>query len=338
MQAIVLEQPFTFRAATVESPPEPAAGEALVRVLRIGICGTDLHAFHGRQPFFSYPRVLGHELAVEVLRVGDAVAGLSPGDRCAVEPYVNCGRCIACRRGKSNCCVELAVLGVHKNGGLCEYLTVPTRLLHRSTTLSVDQLALIEPLGIGAHAVSRAALTPGEWALVIGAGPIGLATAQFALAAGAAVIVSDVNERRLAFARTHLGIQHCLVAQQNPLEQIAAITSSDLPTAVFDCTGSARSMMDSFQYVAHGGRLIFVGLVQADLSFHDPHFHRREITLLASRNATSADFQRVISLLDSGHINVSPWITHRCSFDALIDEFPRWAQPETGVIKGLVEM
>ena len=338
MRAIVLEQPLRFRAAQIDAPPAPAAGEALVRVLRIGVCGTDLHAFHGRQPFFSYPRVLGHELAVEVLRVGEKVEGISPGDRCAVEPYVNCGACIACRRGKSNCCVELAVLGVHKNGGMCEFLSVPARLLHKSATLSVDQLALIEPLGIGAHAVRRAALTPGEWALVIGAGPIGLATAQFALAAGASVAMMDINERRLAFCRNHLGIQHCLVAQQNSLEQMAAIASSDLPTAVFDCTGSARSMMDSFQFVAHGGRLIFVGLVQADLSFHDPHFHRREITLLASRNATTADFQRVISQIDSGRINVAPWITHRCSFDALIDEFPRWAQPETGVIKGLVEM
>ena len=174
MQTIVLETPGSFTQVDRPDAPGPGPGEALVSVRRIGICGTDLHAFRGRQPFFQYPRVLGHELGVEVLAVGEGVEAICPGDRCAIEPYLNCGKCIACRHGKTNCCASLQVLGVHTDGGMCERLIVPASKLHKSLTLTLDQLALVETLGIGAHAVDRAALMAGEVVLVIGAGPIGL--------------------------------------------------------------------------------------------------------------------------------------------------------------------
>jgi 2-desacetyl-2-hydroxyethyl bacteriochlorophyllide A dehydrogenase len=338
MKAIVLEKPGEFRPDTVAGPPAPGTGEAILRIHRIGICGTDFHAFAGRQPFFTYPRRLGHELAVEVMEVGDAVTTVSTGDTCALLPYVNCNQCVACRSGKTNCCVNLSVLGVHADGGMCEYLTVPVRLLYRSQSLSLDQLALVEPLSIGAHAVWRAMVQRGEWALIVGAGPIGLATAQFAIAAGAEVIIADINERRLDFCRQHLGVVHCVRAGDSPLEQVTEITGGDLSTAVFDCTGNKSSMEHSFQYVAHGGRLIFVGLVQADISFHDPLFHRREMTLLATRNATGVDFQRVITALETGQVQVSPWITHRCKFDDFVEHFSSWNDPESGIIKGVVEV
>ena len=338
MKSIVLEEPGRFRMAAALAPQAPRAGEALVRVRRIGVCGTDFHAFRGKQPYFRYPRVLGHELAVQVEAAGVDVAGLVPGDLCAVRPYVECGICIACRGGKTNCCVHLSVLGVHADGGMCEYLTVPARLLHKSSVLSADQLALIEPLSIGAHAVRRAQLQPEEQVLVIGAGPIGLATAQFAALAGATVMVFDLNEKRLAFCASQLDGVRCLDPEQDLLEQALTVTTGDLPTAVFDCTGNAASMHQAFQRVAHGGRVIFVGLVQGEISFSDPHFHRRELTLLASRNATSDDFERVRLAIETGQVNVAPWITHRCSFEGFLDEFPRWTLPETGVVKGLIEI
>src|SRR4051812_45976817 len=175
MLSIVLDEPGRFRVTEAPKPPAPGAGEALVRVGRVGICGTDLHAYRGRQPFFSYPRILGHELGVEVLAVGAGVTGLEPGDRCAVEPYLDCGACLACRRGRTNCCAGLRVLGVHTDGGLRERITVPARKLHRSGRLSPEQLALVETLAVGCHAVGRAAPRADEACLVIGAGPIGLA-------------------------------------------------------------------------------------------------------------------------------------------------------------------
>ncbi len=339
MKALILQQPGQLVAATVPAPAAPAAGEALVRVHRIGICGTDLHAYGGRQPFFTYPRILGHELGVEVLAVGAGVNHVRPGDRCAVEPYLNCGRCIACRRGKPNCCSDIRVMGVHVDGGMREQFVLPAAKLHRSASLSYDQLALVETLGIGAHAVQRAALEPGETVAVIGAGPIGLTVIQFALAAGARVLVLDVNPARLAFCREHLGIAATLDTREtDPQARLREFTDGDLPTAVFDATGNPQSMAGSFRFPAHGGRLVFVGLFPGDVTFSDPEFHRRELTLLGSRNSRPEDFRRIIELVEAGRVDTSPWITHRAPFDAVPEVFPSWTKPETGVLKAMISL
>jgi 2-desacetyl-2-hydroxyethyl bacteriochlorophyllide A dehydrogenase len=337
MRAIVLDQPGDFQVAEAEVPQSPGPGEALVRVHRVGICGTDMHAYRGRQPFFSYPRILGHELGVEIVEIGRNEAGLRAGDRCAVEPYLNCGQCIACRRGKTNCCVDLKVLGVHTDGGMRELITVPVNKLHRSQALTFEQLALVETLGIGAHAVERAQLEPEENALVIGAGPIGLSVIQFAQLAGARVIVLDVNQNRLSFCRQQLNVEHTVQAEGDVLGALQSLTDGDLPTAVFDATGNPQSMQQAFQYAAHGGRLIFVGLVQSDITFHDPDFHRRELTLLSTRNSTRREFTRIIRLLEEGKIDTRPWITHQVACEGIIEQFPVWLSPEAGVIKAMVK-
>jgi 2-desacetyl-2-hydroxyethyl bacteriochlorophyllide A dehydrogenase len=340
MQTIVLEMPGKFRLTNTIAPAAPGAGEAVVRVRRIGVCGTDLHAFRGRQPFFTYPRVLGHELGVEVEAVGPGVTNVAPGDRCCVEPYLNCGTCIACRRGKTNCCTRLQTLGVHTDGGMRERIVLPANKLYPSKTLTLDQLALVETLGIGAHAVSRASLEPDEFALVVGAGPIGLSVVQFARAAGARVIVMDVSESRLEFCRRQLGVEHSVVAKPDvdPVEALKKLTNDDLPTAVFDATGNPQSMMSAFRYVAPGGRIVFVGLFQGDVTFNDPEFHRREVTLLASRNATPADFRHILTLMESGRVDTTPWITHRAPFADVPARFAGWLEPGAGVIKAMVEM
>lgn len=337
MRTITLLKPGQFALSDSPLPQAPGPGEALVRVRRVGICGTDLHAYRGRQPFFSYPRILGHELGVDVLALGEGdTCGLKPGDRCAVEPYLNCGTCIACRRGKTNCCASLKVLGVHTDGGMRDVISVPTRKLHKSETLSLEQLALVETLGIGAHAVDRATIEPGEWALVIGAGPIGLAVMQFAMAAGANVIALDVNSDRLAFCREKLQLYKTVFAGEAAADQVRAFTGGDLPTIVFDATGNAESMMGSFQFAASGGRVVYVGLVLADITFHDPDFHRKEITLLATRNSTGKDFTRIIGLLESGKVDTAPWITHRAEAEELPAVFPGWLEPASGVLKAVV--
>jgi 2-desacetyl-2-hydroxyethyl bacteriochlorophyllide A dehydrogenase len=337
MKTVVLERPGLFALGSDHLPAISSPDEALVRVHRVGICGTDMHAYRGRQPFFTYPRILGHELGVEIVQIGPNEAGLQVGDRCAVEPYLNCGHCIACRRGRTNCCVDLKVLGVHTDGGMREYITVPVHKLHRSRTLSYEQLALVETLGIGAHAVERAQLEPQEYTLVIGAGPIGLSVIQFAQIASARVIVLDVNENRLNFCRQQLKVEHTVPVQGDVLGALRSLTGGDLPTAVFDATGSPQSMAQAFQYVAHGGRLIFVGLVQSDITFHDPDFHRRELTLLATRNSTRGEFTRIIQLLEERKIDTTPWITHQVDYERMIEAFPGWLDPELGVIKAMVE-
>ena len=339
MKTIRLEEPGKLIALDTPDPGPPGAGEALVRVHRIGVCGTDIHAYAGRQPFFSYPRILGHELGVEVLATGEGVSNINIGDRCAVEPYIHCGECIACRRGKPNCCADLRVLGVHRDGGMRERFIVPARKLHQSTMLEFEQLALVETLAIGCHAVDRARLERDEFALVIGAGPIGLAVMQFAAEAGARVIVLDVNAARLEFCQRQLGVAHAIHAGQEPvLEALLRITAGEQPTGVFDATGNPQSMAATFNYQAPGGRVVFVGLFQGDVTFNDPNFHRREITLLASRNALPADFTRIIRLIENGRIDTTPWITHRADFSQVTEEFPRWTLPATGVIKAMIRV
>jgi 2-desacetyl-2-hydroxyethyl bacteriochlorophyllide A dehydrogenase len=339
MKGISLEEPGRFALLESAPPAKPKDGEANVKVHRVGICGTDLHAYAGKQPFFSYPRILGHELGVEVLAVGAGVTNVRPGDSCSVEPYLNCGKCIACRRGKPNCCSALQVLGVHTDGGMREQFVLPAHKLHPSSVLTWDQLALVETLGIGCHAVERARIERGEFALVIGAGPIGLATMQFAAEAGAQVIVLDVNQARLEFCKRQLGIPHAINgAGGTTLETLRQITEGDLPTVVFDATGNPNSMAAAFDFPAPGGRLVFVGLFQGDVTFSDPNFHRRELTLMGSRNALPYDFTRIVRLIETRRIDTTPWITHRAPLHEVIGSFLSWTKPETGVIKAMVEL
>ncbi len=338
MKAIVLEQPGQLTLREVAAPAPPGRDEALVRVRRVGICGTDLHAYGGNQNFFSYPRIMGHELAVEVVAIGVSERDLdyAVGDICCVIPYLHCGDCIACRRGKTNCCTDMRVLGVHIDGGMREQFTLPADKLLKADGLPAEQLALVEMLCIGAHAAARARITPGEMALVIGAGPIGLATAQFALLAGADVMVLELNPARLDFCAAALGINKRIDARGDVPTQLRAYCGGDLPTLVFDCTGNAQSMHGAFNYVAHGGSLILVGHITGDITFGDPHFHSHELTLLASRNATRADFDWVIAEMRAGRIELARWITHQATPASIIGEFPRWLDPAAGVIKAML--
>lgn len=338
MKTIILEQPGAFVLRDVPTPDKVGDYEALVRVHRVGICGTDLHAFEGTQPFFSYPRVLGHELAVEILSVGSGGLpdGLAVGDFCAINPYLECGKCIACRRGAPNACVHLKVMGVHQDGGMAEYLVVPVKKLQHAGELLLDKVALVEMFSVGAHAVRRSGIQADSTVLVIGTGPIGLGTLQFARLRGAQVIAMDISPARLAFCRDHAGIDHIIDARERPVEQLQELLEGDLPTTVFDATGNARSMMDAFRYVAHSGQLIYVGITRDDISFSDPYFHSREMTLFASRNATNADFAQVIHALTTGSINVDGWITHRASPEQLIADFGSWLKPESGVLKAML--
>ncbi|MDG0789904.1 zinc-binding alcohol dehydrogenase family protein [Cohnella ginsengisoli] len=328
------------RFAFVDDLPEPVLepGSAIVALKRIGICGTDLHAYKGRQPFFAYPRILGHELAGVIEAIGPNEKGLRIGDRVSVIPYMHCGICIACRGGKTNCCTDMKVLGVHIDGGMRERISVPVSHLIAANDLTLDQTATLEPFAIGAHAVRRSGLAAGESALVIGGGPIGLGVMAFAKARGARVIAMDVNEDRLAYCRDWAGVDQTVGALADPLGSLLAANGGELPSVVFDATGNAQSMTAAFGYTAHGGRLIYVGLVSADIQFHDPEFHKRELTLMGSRNATREDFEKVLEVIRAGNIDVNRYITHRASLDDMIGQFEDWLKPESKVIKAMVEL
>ncbi|UGB29306.1 zinc-binding alcohol dehydrogenase family protein [Metabacillus sp. B2-18] len=337
MKGIVCEQPNELKMITLDNP-EFKDGEALVKIRRIGICGTDLHAYKGNQPYFTYPRVLGHELSGIIEEIGVNQEGLVKGDQVTVIPYLECGNCIACKNSKTNCCTNMKVFGVHIDGGMCESVSIPTDHLVKVNDISLDLAALIEPLSIGAHAVNRSSIVKGENALVIGAGPIGLGVMKFAKQKGANVIAMDINEERLGFCKRWAKVDHTVNGLNNPLERLFELTDGEYPTVVYDATGNLYSMTKSFNYVAHGGRLVYVGLVKGDITFSDPDFHKKELTLMGSRNATREDFEYVLDVLKSGEINADEFISHRCTFDKMVDLFESWLLPESRVIKALVEL
>jgi 2-desacetyl-2-hydroxyethyl bacteriochlorophyllide A dehydrogenase len=308
----------------------------LVRPRRVGICGTDYHIFEGKHPFLHYPRVMGHELAVEVIEV-PAESRLSPGEVCVVNPYLSCGQCIACVAGKPNCCVNISVLGVHQDGGLVGLLCVPAANLIAAQGLTVDECAAVEFLAIGAHAVRRGGVTSRDKVLVVGAGPIGLGVALFACLSGANVAVFDRDLERAAGAQAILGVT-ALPAGGDASEAVRALASGDGFDVVFDATGSQPAMDKGFEFVAHGGRYVLVSVIKGSITFRDPDFHRKEMTLFASRNATSEDFERVIAAIGDRAVPIDRLITHRTSLADAVRNIPLWATQKTGLIKALIEI
>lgn len=322
MRKILLNAPGEF--IEIKAPrPVPISGEALVRMDRVGVCGSDFHAMAGRHPVYTYPRVLGHELAGEIVEVPKNDRGLQAGDRCAIEPYISCGQCRTCKAGRTNCCERLRLIGVHVDGGMQGFLAVSIELLHKSEKLSLDQLALVETLGIGAHAVKRSGLRAREEALIVGAGPIGLAVTQFAAALGAKVTMIEINDWRREFVKK-LGVE----SLPAPGDRVADV--------VFDATGNAVVMGDSLNLVAPGGRLVFVGLTRDPVKIDDALLHRREVTIYASRNSCK-EFPPIIQMLEEKKINTDPWITDRLSLDEVPLQF-KDLPTKSGLMKAIVEV
>ncbi|WP_066767844.1 zinc-binding alcohol dehydrogenase family protein [Sphingobium sp. CCH11-B1] len=333
MKAIVCREPFSIE---MEERPEPAvqAGQILVRIRRVGLCGTDYHIFAGRHPFLAYPRVMGHELGGEVVEAGQGSA-FRPGQTVAINPYLSCGHCVACRRGKPNACMNISVLGVHADGGMTELIAVPERAVIDATGLSIDQAAMLEFLAIGAHAVARSRVGGDDRTLVVGAGPIGVAAGLFARLNGASVTLVDTRPSRLAYARDRLGFTDIVEAGPDLASDLAARTDGEMFDMVFDATGSLQAMAQSLNHVAHGGALVLVGVAPGDLVFPDPEFHKRETTLIASRNALSSDFDRVKQAMLDGSIPTDALHTHSLSAEEMPTRIPELIAQADHVLKAI---
>jgi 2-desacetyl-2-hydroxyethyl bacteriochlorophyllide A dehydrogenase len=336
MRAIVCTQPGSL---VIEERREPArsAHEVLVQIRRIGVCGTDYHIYEGAHPYLEYPRVMGHELSAEVLETPPSSL-LKRGQMVVVNPYIACGVCLACRNGKPNCCLRISVLGVHCDGGMCERISIPESNLYPATDLSIDQAASVEFLAIGAHSVARSGLGKGTRTVVIGAGPIGLGAAIFAGLAGAAVTVMDRDLERLSFAATVVDSACTIVAGNDALKAVAAATGGDGFDVVIDATGTSTSMELAFGFVAHGGALVLVSVVREKITFSDPEFHKREITLFGSRNALRSDFENVMTAIRDGRVPSNRLITHRTTLAGAVGDIPRWSKEKRGLVKAFIEV
>jgi 2-desacetyl-2-hydroxyethyl bacteriochlorophyllide A dehydrogenase len=335
MLAIFCDKPGLLSAKDLPKPHR-AEGEVLIRIRRIGVCGTDLHIFTGNQPYLSYPRIMGHELSGTVEEAPDGSA-LSKGDIVTVIPYMSCGKCSACLKGKSNCCRNIGVLGVHRDGGMVEYLSVPQQFVLKAEGLTLDQAAMTEFLAIGAHAVRRAAVEAGQSVLIVGAGPIGMAVAVFAVLNGGVVTMIDSRQDRLDFCRNELGVSHTVPLGEGDKDRLGELTDGDFFDAVFDATGNPKAMERGFSFVGHGGTYVLVSIVASDISFNDPEFHKRETTLLGSRNATLEDFEAVLEAQRAGRVPEA-LITHRMTLAEVPSCFADLTNPKAGVIKGMVEI
>ena len=335
MKQLSLQEPGVFSWKEILKP-ERSEGEALVKVHRVGVCGTDLHAYAGKQAIFSYPRVLGHELAVEVLEVSEN-AKIRVGDLCTVEAYYPCYKCPACQSGKTNCCSNLQVLGVHTDGGHCPVMAIPTDKLHLGNGLSTDELALVEPLVIGAHSVERGGVKAGEKTLIMGAGTIGLAAALFARAEGGDVVLVDLNQERLNFAKEKLGFEKVSLGGEGLEGRLKEHFDTKSPVVIIDATGNKHSMQACIDLAEQGGRIVFVGFFPGELSFDDPTFHKKELSLMASRAGKASSFEKVISMMQSGKVDAKPMISHRLNFETLDKEFVKLAGKEN-LIKAIIHL
>ena len=342
MKALVMTRPGEF---TFEDRPKPVPknDEILFRVLQVGVCGTDLHAFGGNQPLFTYPRVAGHELALQVAEIPaaakNAAVDLKEGDIVSLLPHLRCGTCIACRNGKTNCCTSLKVLGVHVDGGMQEYISHPAFYAVPAGKLNPQEITLVECFAIGFHSAARGNPRQGEIALVAGAGPIGIGVIHGLKERGARVAVMDINDKRLAYAKDIAGAEYTINSLTvDPDKAIADITGGELSPLVIDATGNAGQMMKALNYASAGGTIVYAGLVRADISFHDPLFHVKELSIMGSRNATKEDFANVIAGIESGRVNTSGFVTHTASMNEAPAQFPLWAKPETGCIKAVVSI
>jgi 2-desacetyl-2-hydroxyethyl bacteriochlorophyllide A dehydrogenase len=335
MKYIVCQQPGQLLLKDKKGP-DPKADEAVLSIKKIGVCGTDLHAYLGNQAYFTYPRILGHELACEVLEVGDNTQGIGRGDRVIPIPYLSCGTCRACKNGKTNCCVTLKVLGVHVDGGMQEYITAPTSLLIKSNNLSFNEKAIVQPLAIGAHAIRRAQLKKDKFVVVVGCGPIGVGILKQAQINGAKVIMLDTNNARLDYALNVIKADYALNAIEDPIPEIARITNGEMASVVFDATGNKTALEKGIEYMGNGGRYVLVGLSNGELTFTHPAIHAKESTILCSRNATLEDFKHVIDMLP--RFPTADFITHEIKFENVVDTFNSLTKSESGVMKAVINL
>ncbi|MFC4222035.1 zinc-binding alcohol dehydrogenase family protein [Flagellimonas marina] len=335
MKYIICEKPGKLKLLEKKEPLRKK-GEVLLKIKKVGVCGTDLHAYSGNQAFFTYPRILGHELAGEVEQIDDH-SDIKVGDSVVVMPYVSCGKCIACRKGKTNCCSRIKVLGVHTDGGMQEKITVPEELLLPANGLSIEEMSIVEPLAIGAHAIRRAGLGQNDVVVVMGCGPIGIAIVKMAQIRGAKVISMDVDKRRLDYAKNKLGVDFTILATEDVQEKVAKTTHGDMASVVFDATGNKTAIEAGVNYMAHGGKYILVGLSKGELVFSHPKIHAKETTLMCSRNATLEDFEYVLGILKQKKFPTDSFITHNVGFKEMIAHFDKWLDSDYGVMKATID-
>ena len=315
MKAVKLEKPWEVACINTEMP-QPKEGEALIKIVAAGICGSDIGAFRGTNGLVSYPRIIGHELAGEVISIPENNKnGIKVGDRVVVDPYVYCGHCYPCSIGRTNCCTDLKVLGVHIDGGMQEYYCHPADLLVRiPDDMTYVQAAMAEPLTISLHGIHRGRLKAGEYCAIIGAGPIGLVAGMVAQAYGAHAILLDLVDERLEFAKS-IGIEHVINSgKEDAVEAIRKITNGTMAQQVMECSGANAAVRGTLDYVSNAGRITLTGWPKKETSIPTDIITKKEIDIRGARTS-AREFEEALELIRTKKVDMTKILTKTISVD-----------------------
>ncbi|MDF2037922.1 zinc-binding alcohol dehydrogenase family protein [Cytobacillus oceanisediminis] len=321
MKAVQIPSAMEMEVIDIETPVISDPDEVLVKVKRVGICGSDMHIYHGTNPLATYPRIVGHEVAGEVVKVGSNVSGIKPGDHVVAEPIRYCGECYACRKGRPNVCQSLSVFGVHEDGGLREFFVLPEKQLHVvNSSLEWDEIVLAEPYTIGAQAVWRGAVGEGDTVFIQGSGPIGICILKMAKLQGARVIISDLKQERLAFAKENGADEIINASEESVEDRVLELTDGEGPNVVIDAVCLPSTFELGVNLVSPAGTVVVLGFDERPSSIPQLPITKKEVTIVGSRLQTN-QFEKVVSLLNERKLQSNGFITHQFSISEVKEAF-----------------
>ena len=315
MKAVQIVKPNDLRIIDMDKPTIDAKNNVLVKIKAAGICGSDVGIYHGTNAAATYPRVIGHEIVGVVEEVGDNAKKIKVGDRVVVDPYLYCGHCYPCKIGRTNCCTDLKVLGVHVDGGMAEYYCHPADMLIKIPEgMSWEQAAMAEPLTISLHGIHRGGLKAGEYCAIIGAGPIGLVAGMVAQAYGAHAILLDLVQERLDFAKS-LGIEYTINSgTENPVERIAEITNGEMAHQVMECSGANPAVRQTLDLVSNAGRITLTGWPKKETSLPTDMITKKEVDIRGARTS-AGEFEEALDLIFTKKVDMMKIMTKTVTMD-----------------------
>lgn len=338
MKALVLVEPGRAEVREIETP-RPGHGEVLLQVRRIGLCGTDLNSFRGKNPLVTYPRIPGHEIAATIAELGPGVpAQFQAGMDVTVAPYFGCGDCTSCRQGRPNACRSNQTLGVQRDGALVEAIAMPWQKLLPAGRLALNELVLVEPLTIGFHAARRARVAAGDTVAVLGAGTVGLGAIAAATGRGARAIAIDMDDRKLDLAKKAGASAGINAGTESVHDRLQELTSGDGPNVVIEAIGLPQTYRTAVEEVAFGGRVVYVGWTKEPVAYETRLFVLKELDMMGSRNATTEDFLPVIELLESGKFPMEEAVSRVVPIEGVEAALRDWDRDPGSVRKVLVEV
>ncbi|WP_434503930.1 zinc-binding alcohol dehydrogenase family protein [Prevotella sp.] len=337
MKAVQIVNPHEMRVVDIDKPVL-GVGEVMVKIEYVGFCGSDLNTFLGRNPMVNLPIIPGHEVGAVIEKIGEGVPeGFTKGMNVTLNPYTNCGKCASCRNGRVNACEHNETLGVQRNGVMCEYAVLPWQKIIPAEGISSRTCALIEPMSVGFHAVSRAQVIDNEFVMVVGCGMVGLGAVIRASQRGASVIAVDIDDEKLALAK-RIGAAYTVNSMtENVHERIQSITGGFGVDVVVEAVGSPATYVMAIEEVSFTGRVTYIGYSKTEVSFQTKLFVQKELDIRGSRNALPADFRAVINYLKAGNCPVDELISNETGPDGAFDAMKQWASNPGKVFRILVK-